>query len=156
MSRKTGLALLFVLLAVAGYATTYFLRLQSACPYGHDDPSGLQWLRKEFHVTDVQFEKIKALHKAYRPICDERCSRVRDAELELQQYIDANTDMTPELSAAFDRTSQVREECRRGMLEHIYAVSREMEPSEGRRFVEVMSRHMLFSAQGTQMPMMKP
>ncbi|MDD5260910.1 MAG: periplasmic heavy metal sensor [Methylacidiphilales bacterium] len=155
MNRKTGLVLLVVLLAVAGYVAAYFLRVQGACPYGHDDPSGLAWMRKEFHVTDAQFGKIAALHKAYKPLCDERCRRARDAELELQQFIDANTGLTPELTAAFDRSCQVREECRRGMMEHIYAVSREMEPSQGRRFVEIMSRHMLFSTPGAQMPMMR-
>src|SRR5215470_3749863 len=53
------------------------------------DPE-LIWLRREFHLTDVQFQRIQALHSAYVGKCDLTCQRIMDANAALDAAISRN------------------------------------------------------------------
>src|SRR5258708_34934824 len=97
--------LLFALIGalVAGligfYGCNFFatrdLREMAAAPNG-----GLEWLRREFHLSGAQFQKIEALQSAYAPVCNEMCRRITDANLKLDRLVSENHEVTPELAAA--------------------------------------------------------
>jgi hypothetical protein len=66
------------------------------------------------------------------------CERIRQANARLEAVIGHNRALTPAVEAAMEESAQVRQECALDMLAHVYAVSAEMLPDEGRRFVEAM------------------
>ncbi len=61
---------------IAFYGCNFFatrdLREMAAAPNG-----GLEWLRREFHLSGAQFQKIEALQSAYAPVCNEMCRLVQ-------------------------------------------------------------------------------
>lgn len=149
--KKYWLILLIALLGIASYATAYFLRTEKAYSLLHHEQSGLTWLKEEFHLTDIQFEKIKALHAAYVPRCEIMCREIRESRQQLDQAIRSSGSLSPEVIAALDRSDRVKAQCEREMLEHIYSVSQNMNPDQGKRFLEMMTKHMLLQAQAGEM-----
>ena len=151
MNKKLWLILLILGLGVASYAAAYFLRTEEIHSLLCHDQQELLWLKEEFHLSDVQFEKVKALHKEYIPRCEKMCTEIREARQQLEQAIRTHDSVSPEVIAALERSNKIRSECEQATLEHIYAVSQNMSPSEGKRFVERMTKHMLLQAQAGEM-----
>src|SRR5258705_1953204 len=60
----------------------------------------LEWLRREFHLSDTQFAKIATLHSAYTPVCNEMCRRIMEANSKLDRLVAENHEITPDLAAA--------------------------------------------------------
>src|SRR5215469_5027021 len=88
----------------------------------------LQWLRREFHLSDVQFKNIEGLQSDYAPLCDEMCRRIMEANSKVDRLVSANREMTPELEAAIREAGIVQADCRKQMMGHIYRVSAQMDP----------------------------
>src|SRR5438876_754399 len=81
------------------------------------EPQGeMEWLRREFQLTDAQFARIKQLHDDYRPRCDLMCERIAEANTKLNQLIESNNAVTPEVEAALKESAAQQEYCRRQML----------------------------------------
>src|ERR1700675_3057621 len=85
LPRAHGLLLTVAILAVtfaaglgAFWLCTYFgtsdLRSVNA-----DRNADLMWLRREFDLTDAQFQRIQALHTVYASKCDVMCQRIMSA-----------------------------------------------------------------------------
>ena len=77
------------------FFATRDLREMAAAPNG-----GLEWLRREFHLSDAQFAKIATLQSAYTPVCDEMCRRIMEANSKLDRLVSENHEVTPDLAAA--------------------------------------------------------
>ena len=73
---------------------------------------GLEWLRREFHLSGAQFQKIEALQSAYAPVCNEMCRRIMEANSKLDRLVSENREVTPELAAAIREAGLVQKECR--------------------------------------------
>ena len=142
MNKKVVLVLFLVLATLAGYQAACMLRAHRDHKPEYCGESGLQWLKQEFHLSDGQFKKIQGLHEAYAPECCAHCCELKAAERQLGTVLNVNTSITPEVDAAMERVDKAAGESRRAVLQHIYSVSREMPPEEGRRYVEMMSRHL--------------
>lgn len=152
MNKKLWLILLIILgLGVASYAAAYFLRTEKVHSLLCHDQQGLLWLKEEYHLSDVQFEEVEALHKAYMPRCEAMCREIREARQQLEQAIHTNASVSPEVVAALEHSNRIRGECEQATLEHIYAVSQNMNPTDGKRFVETMTKHLLLQAQAGEM-----
>ena len=106
----------------------------------------LEWLRREFALSDAEFAKIQTLHAAYRPTCDEMCRKIMEANTRLEQAIESNSAMNPEVDEAMRMAAQVQQECRQAMLTHIYAVGAEMNPASARRYLALMKPRITQSA----------
>ena len=140
--KKTILIVALAVMGLAGYFAAHILG-GAACPEKMDcNPIGMQWLKQEFQLNQAQYEKIRALHESYASECCARCCELMAAQKNLARVLNSNNSITPEVSAALERLEKAGNESRRTMLRHIYAVSREMNPGQGRRFVEMMSRHL--------------
>ncbi len=124
-------------LAVLSAVTTYCIQKRLA-----SKPSELEWLRTEFHLSDAQFQKIVSLHSEYRPQCETMCRQFSEANSKLGKLISESRGMTPEISKQLRHVEQVEAECREGMLSHIYAVAREMNPDQGQRYISIMTQSM--------------
>jgi hypothetical protein len=102
-------------------------------------PNGeLQWLRREFHLSDPQFKNLQSLQAAYAPVCDEMCSRIMEANSKVDRLVSENREVTSELEAAMREAGVVQQDCRKNMLAHIYQVSAQMDPAEGQRYLRMM------------------
>lgn len=151
MNKKLWLLLLLAVLGIGSYAGAYFLRTEKTFSLLHHDHAGLLWLKHEFHLTETQFDRIKSLHTDYVPRCEVMCGEIRESRAQLERAIRSNSFLSPEVTAALERSDRVKSQCERAMLDHIYAVSRNMNPDDGKRFVEMMTRHMLQQAQAGEM-----
>lgn len=105
----------------------------------------MEWLRREFDLSDDQFARVAALHEAYRPKCDELCAAVVAANSKLDAAIDESRDVTPAVAAALKDVATVEEDCHRAMLAHIYAVSAEMSPPSAQRYLAMMKPRIIRS-----------
>lgn len=137
--KKGALALLVAVLGSAFAYCLYFYCATQPVQAMMSKPEGeMEWLRREFALTDAQFTKIKALHESYRPKCALMCQRITAANVQVDSLIEKNQTVTPEIENALKRASAVQEECGQAMLVHIYAVSAQMNPESGRHYLEMM------------------
>ena len=120
------------------YFATRDLRQMAAAPNG-----GLEWLRREFHLSDAQFAKIATLQSAYTPVCDEMCRKIMEANSKLDRLVSENHEVTPDLAAAIRETGLVQEECHRQMLAQIYQVSAQMNPVDAQNYLRLMKSRMI-------------
>ena len=108
-----------------------------------DRNSELVWLRREFHLTDEQFQRIQALHTAYAGKCDLMCQRIMKANAALDAVISRNKRVTPEIQQAMDEVARVQQDCQQSMLAHVYEVSAQMDPSSAREYLQMMKHKII-------------
>jgi len=143
MKKNLLLLAAMLLLAAGGYCAYYHFATSEMSSMLGKSQGEMEWLRQEFQLTDAQFEKIDALHAAYRPQCDRMCEKVAESRIRLDHLIDANRSVTPEVESAFKEYALLEEQCRQAMLGHIYDVSAAMSPESGARYVQLMKDHIL-------------
>jgi hypothetical protein len=108
-----------------------------------DRDADLVWLRREFDLTDVQFQRIRGLHTAYAAKCDLMCQRIMNANAALDAAISRNKEVTAEVQQAMGEVARVQQDCRQSMLAHAYEVSAQMEPSAGVRYLQMMKQRII-------------
>ena len=123
------------LIAIATYRTTCRLCV-TKLPQPADD---LDWFRLEFHLSDAELARVRALHDGYRPQCEFHCARIAAGKQTLSELVTSNA--TPDTIAAQQHAiDAVRAECQSAMLKHFEAVSRAMPPTQGARYLAEMRR----------------
>jgi len=105
-----------------------------------DRDADLVWLRREFDLTDVQFQRIRTLHTAYAAKCDLMCQRIMNANAALDAAISRNKQVTPEVQQAMGEVARVQQDCRQSMLAHVYEVSAQMDPNSAVRYLQMMQQ----------------
>jgi hypothetical protein len=105
-----------------------------------DRDADLVWLRREFALTDVEFQRIEALHLAYAAKCDLMCQRIMNANSALDAAISRNKQVTPEIQQAMVEVARVQQDCRQSTLAHVYEVSAQMSPSAAARYLQMMQQ----------------
>jgi hypothetical protein len=142
---KKSLLILAAIIGAAIFAHWVFLHTATRVPHSLLQNSGgeMAWLRHEFQLNDEQFLKIQALHQNYNPTCMKLCARVAKANERFQKVAGSSQTMTPEIATALKECMEVQEDCRRAMLGHIYAISAEMSPECGSRYIQMMLPHIM-------------
>ena len=142
--KKGLLIILLAVAAAAGGYRTYFRCATMPVQSMLTQPGGeMEWLRREYRLTDAQFARVKQVHGEYAPSCDAMCARIAKANAHLNELIQANSTLTPEVQVAFEQCAAVQADCRRALLAHIYAVSAEMSPADGARYLEMMKSRVI-------------
>jgi hypothetical protein len=118
---------------ICSFLATRELRDMAQVPNGE-----LQWLRREFHLSDAQFKNIEGLQTAYAPVCNQMCTKIMEANSKVDRLVSENREVTPELEAAIREAGSVQQDCHKQMLAHIYRVSAQMDPEEGQRYLRMM------------------
>jgi hypothetical protein len=146
MTRVKLVLLAAALVGAASFGTSYWAG-RNCCETSK--PGGeLEWLRTSFQLTPAQFDKIKSLQEGYHPTCDRLCQRISVANAKLDQLIQSSQGVTPEIEAALKESSQVREDCRKAMLGHIYQVAAEMRPENRQRYLKLMKTRIITPPMG--------
>ena len=148
MKKVFFILLLALASAFAGYWTYYRGATAPARAMLMEQGGEMQWLRREYHLSDAQFTRVEQVHREYTPKCDLMCGKIMKANARLDQLISANKAVTPEVSAAMKECLAVQNECREAMLGHVYAVSAEMSAADGARYLEMMKARIVEPALG--------
>ncbi len=138
MKRGALVLVVTAIVSVSVYCIYFWCATHSVQAMLSQPDGQFEWLRREFALNDSQFTKITALHESYRPKCALMCQRITEANMQVDSLIEKNQTVTPEIENALKNASAVQEECRQAMLAHIYAVSAQMNPESGRRYLEMM------------------
>ena len=136
--KRAALVLLITLsVSLAGYFLSYEMATRSAKTLLAHQDCGMTWLRQEYHLTDEQFDKVMKMHDDYRPTCERMCQRIAVANEKVDTLIASSHTVTPEIEAALKEWATLQNECRVAMLAHVYAVSAQMAPEDGQRYVKM-------------------
>jgi hypothetical protein len=133
----------------------YFIGTRQVRELSHQPEPGLIWLKHEYKLNEGEFARISQLHAAYLPDCTERCRAIQKVTDEIREKLAARTEVTPEIENLFRERSRQVAECQLAMLRHFQAVSREMTPAQGERYLAwveentCLSHHMPGIAEGS-------
>jgi len=138
-------AILFVAIAagLGAFRLCTFFGTTDLRSVSSDRDADLVWLRREFGLTDVQFQRIRPLHTAYAAKCDLMCQRIMNANAALDAAISRNNQVTPEIQQAMGEVARVQQDCRQSMLVHVYEVSAQMDPSSAVRYLQMMKQRII-------------
>ena len=115
----------------------------SASPLNPQSPAELVWLKSEFGLDAAQYEKVVALHHAYRPVCADHCTRYVAAHRRLGDLLKNSASWSPEMDAAFAEQARIQSECHASMLKYAYSVAACMSPEQGRRYLEMIKMQLV-------------
>jgi hypothetical protein len=137
---KKAIIVFFLAAAVgfAGYSISYRCATAPAESMLTKPGGEMEWLKCEYHLSDAQFTRIQQLHQQYAPTCNLMCEKIAKANDRLDQIVSTNRTVTPEVTAAMKDCLAAQTECREAMLGHVYAVSAEMSPEDGARYLQMM------------------
>lgn len=143
MKRLIIVLLLTGLVSLIGYILSYEMATRHARTMLANPNCGMIWLQQEYHLTDAQYAKIVKMHEDYRPTCDRMCQRIAEANAKLNRLIASSNSVTPEIDVALKEWAMLQNECREAMLQHVYAVSAEMNPEDGKRYVKMATARII-------------
>ena len=106
--------------------------------------AGLAWVQSEFGLSDAEFSVLEKANGDYMPRCEAMCMELARERRALAALV-ANADTAAtEIESAYTKVNAMEQRCFRMTLEHIYEVSRSMEPEKGARY----RRHMITELMG--------
>jgi hypothetical protein len=96
------------------------------------------WLRREFRLSDAQYSRVLALHEAYQPICADHCNHIMAVQKRMAELEQSGAKASPAYAAAQTEWQAIIRQCNRATLQHLEKVAKEMDPGEGRRYLDLM------------------
>ena len=143
MKRALLILLVTGVVSLAAYFVSYELATRRSKSLLEHPDCGVMWLRDQYHLTDSQFAKVTKMHEDYRPTCERMCQRIAAANDKVNMLVASNRTVTPETEAALKEWALLQHECRTAMLRHVYAVSAEMSPEDGQRYIKMATERII-------------
>lgn len=140
MNRSLVILLGALALGAAIFTGSYYCAHHTAVMCCANPADDLTWLRTEFHLTDADMARIRALHEGYLPKCAEMCAQIAAKKHELEMLVGTGTNLTAEAQAKLKEIADLRAECQAQMLQHFATVSQAMPPEQGRRYLAEMQQ----------------
>lgn len=98
----------------------------------------LEWLRRDFELSDAQFAAIKKLHEEYGLVCEEHCRNIQDA-LDVRNALRRDERASPDQRAAADRRyEELRLVCETAIATHVRQCAAIMSPGAGERYLALV------------------
>ncbi|MBK8095446.1 MAG: periplasmic heavy metal sensor [Verrucomicrobiaceae bacterium] len=98
----------------------------------------LHWLQGWLHLDDGQMQKVKALHLAYLPKCEDLCHRVYLSNQDILALSAQSTTVDDKMRSAMDERAKLTVECQQALLEHVYQIAACLRPEQSRRYLGLM------------------
>ena len=134
--KRSLLVLIAMLLAAAALGGGSYLLSRRLCvSYIASSMDDLDWLRREFGLTEAQMQRVRALHEGYLPRCREFCARIEEKQVQLQTVMASNPGVTPEVKEKLSEVAALRAQCQANMLEHFYEASQAIEKLHHQRLL---------------------
>ena len=137
---KRGLLILILALA-AGLAAFFGMRshkMGASHDVLLDSMPELAWIKSELNLSDEQFRKVREIHAAYRPRCEEMCHRIATTRDRVREAAAKNRGMTPELEKAIREHAETRAQCQTEMLRHIYETASTLDQDQASLYLETL------------------
>lgn len=94
----------------------------------------LDWLAREFSLSDSARAEAARIQAAYEPICDAHCSAIARAQTALRA-----DSADPALRAAAEtELARLKQVCAASTREHLRAIAALMSPEQAKRFLALM------------------
>jgi hypothetical protein len=143
MKRGAIIVLLGLILSVAGGFAAYFARTAPQRAIMCSAEPEMAWLKQEYHLTDEQFSQVEKMHAEYLQQCGELCMRIAATNELVRAKISMNGGVAPELQQLLENAAALRAECQKNMLGHCFAVSSQMLPDDGKRYLAWVQEQVL-------------
>ena len=140
MRRPVWLILGALVAASALFALCHAVAFRLELRRAEQADDGMEWLRREFQLTDWEVAKIRPLHEGYHTRCGELCARIAARQQELSGLLHPSGAVTPEVEAKVREIALLRAECQTRMLRHFQDVAAAMPPAQGARYLAEMTR----------------
>jgi hypothetical protein len=101
----------------------------------------LEWLRHSLKLTDAQFEKVKVLHLAYQPRCEELCLRVHQSNEALLDSSTTSRQVEGDVQKHLRERADLTMECQQAMLRHVYETAACMGPEQSAKYLKLVLPH---------------
>jgi len=144
---KRGQLILLIALVLGTcmfFCSRYWLhdnRMTSAMPQERESMlPELEWLRQRLQLDEAQFDKVKTLHLAYRPKCQDLCARAEAAETALKEVM---RDPQRDPSAALKTRAEIQVECQQAMLAHVRETAACMNADQAKQYLDTLLPHVL-------------
>ncbi|MCB1279407.1 hypothetical protein [Prosthecobacter sp.] len=98
----------------------------------------LEWLRHSLALTDAQFEKVKALHLAYQPRCEELCARVHRSNQALLKSSSDSRKVEGDVQKHLRERADLTMECQQAMLKHVYETAACMDEKQAAKYLKLV------------------
>jgi hypothetical protein len=139
--RRALIIVLSVLTASAGiFVAAFFVSAHLCANHFPSKADDLEWLRREFRLSDVEIQKVRRLHESYLPQCREMCERIAAKKTALKAALAAGNGVTPDAETKLGEVAALRAQCQAQMLRHFHQVSQAMPAAQGRRYLAEMQR----------------
>lgn len=135
--------LLALIAFVAGYALCYRLEVVPERALERSDRTGVDWLRKEFHLTPQQLSTILKIDADFTAHNEETYRRLNELYGKADALIARSQSVTPEVDAALRECAEVQAESCRTALKHMYAIAGQLPPQESARYIKILQPHIL-------------
>ena len=135
MKRSALILILGVVVGLCAYCGFYFGGTASHRALLESQTPELAWLKKEFNLSNADFDRVFRLHDAYKVKCMEMCRRIDAKNAELEKLLAKANRLTPDIEAKLNEAAQLRVECQKNMLSHFLEVSRSMPSPQGQRYL---------------------
>lgn len=152
MKRAWAIGLLGILLGVGSFGFLYASRTADYRELEESCGPELAWIKKEFGLNDKDFERVRQLHQAYKPVCAEMCRRVDAKNVELAKLLQSSKQVTPQIEENLSQAAQLRKECQVEMLKHFFQVSQAMPPEPGKRYLAWIQEQTLTPTHDSMIP----
>ena len=138
MKRGFSILIAALLSGLAGFAISRWQSGGTSADLAYSGLPELEWLSREFHLSDEQYAQAAVLHLAYRPTCEMLCEKMMTSRDQIQQLVSAGTLVTPELEAALREQAALRVECQTAMLTHLYRTAACLSPRQAQNYLDAM------------------
>lgn len=139
MKRPIFIVILGIVLGATGGTCVYLTRTAPERAIQCCQNPEQAWLQHEFQMTDAQMARVRQLDAQYQTGCRDLCRRIHATNDLVSQQFTSHASVTAEINQSLTNAAQMRAECQSHMLEYCYAVSREMTPAQGRRYLQWVS-----------------
>lgn len=134
MSRRP--VILLVLALAAGFLGYGLTRLSVRTPAveAGATQAQLDWLAREFALSEATRAEVARLQAAYEPVCETHCAAIARAQADLRA---AGPDSTARASAEAE-LARLKKACADATQSHLRKVAALMPPAEAKRFLAMM------------------
>ncbi len=155
MKRFGFISLLGLVVAVGAFVALYAIRTAGYRRLEEQCGPELAWIKMEFQLSDADFERVRALHEAYKPECAARCREIDEQNRGLARLLATSHEVTPEIEKVLTRAAELRAQCQTEMLKHFFQVSHAMPPEQGRRYLAWMQAQTLAPTHESMLPQVR-
>ena len=143
MAKNFVIVILSLALLACLYGGVYrWITADTAEAMQSDHPE-LEWLRREYQLSDKQFEEIREKHEGHDIVCRELCRDLVQVQKNLESALATHSEISPEVQEALAAWTRQRNRCREATLTHMYEVSSVMEEDAAVRYRESIFQHLI-------------